>query len=147
MGMKKEEAERIRDSINATMTDIMKKRFKNPDIMPADDGSLEGVAFELNGKMYGIHYQSWKDIRNSYFGEIDEMANFTKKFLSQITGMPEKTGFSQMVNAIRKSPDKYQAKYEELLPKFLTRSAELIDNAETRTDLPKFIDGISKSRA
>lgn len=147
MDMKKEEAERIRDSINATMTDIMKKRFKNPDIMKADDGSLEGVAFELNGKLYGIHYQSWKDIRNGYFSEIDEMANFTKKFLSQITGMPEKAGFSQMVNAIRKTPDKYQTKYEELLPKFIQRSQELIDNANNRTDLPKFIDDISKSRA
>ena len=61
--------------------------------------------------------------------------------------MPEKSGFSQMVNVIRKNPEKYQAKYEELLPKFITRSAELIDNAQTRTDLPKFIDDISKSRA
>lgn len=147
MDMKREEAERVRDSINAAMTDIMKRKFKNPDIMPKDDGSLEGVAFELGGRLYGIHYQSWKDIRNGYFSEIDEMANFTKKFLSQITGMPEKAGFSQMVNAIRNNPEKYQAKYEELLPKFVTRSAELIDNAQTRTDLPKFIDDISKSRA
>ena len=88
--MKREQAETIRDQINAAMTDLMKKKFKNPDIMPADDGSLEGVAFELGGRLYGIHYQSWKDIRNGYFSEIDEMKDFTKLFLANITGSPEK---------------------------------------------------------
>lgn len=129
------------------MTDLMKKKFKNPDIMPADDGSLEGVAFELGGRLYGIHYQSWKDIRNNYFNDIDEMANFTKKFLREITGMNEHSGFSKMVTTIRTNPEKYQAKYEELLPKFIERAQELVKHAKDRTDLPRFIDNISKSRA
>lgn len=79
----------------------MKRKFKNPNIMKADDGSLEGVAFELNGNLYGIHYQSWKDIRNSYFSEIDEMKDFTKLFLANITGSPDKASIIQMVNKIR----------------------------------------------
>lgn len=84
--MKKEQADQMKMMINASMTEIMKKKFKNPDIMKADDGSLEGVAFELNGKLYGIHYQSWKDIRNGYFKDIDEMADFVKNFLADVTG-------------------------------------------------------------
>lgn len=99
--MKKQEAEELRDKINAALTDIMKRKFKNPDIMKADDGSLEGVAFELKGNLYGIHYQSWKDIRNGYFSEIDEMSDFTKRFLSAITGKSEKGSLVAMVNAIR----------------------------------------------
>ena len=104
------------------MTDLMKRKFKNPDIMPSDDGSLEGVAFELNGNLYGIHYQSWKDIRNGYFSEIDEMADFTKRFLSAITGKSDKGSLVAMVNAIRQNPKEYQAKYEELLPKYIERA-------------------------
>ena len=145
--MKKQEAESLRDQINAAMTDIMKKKFKNPDIMRADDGSLEGVAFELRGKLYGIHYQSWKDIRNGYFSDIDEMKDFTKIFIAQVTGQSEKGSLVKMVNAIRQNPDEYQEKYQELLPKFIKRSQELIKNAQDRTDLPKFIDKISKNRA
>ena len=145
--MKKGEAENLRDQINAAMTDLMKRKFKNPDIMRADDGSLEGVAFELNGNLYGIHYQSWKDIRNGYFSEIDEMKDFTKLFLAKVTDSPDKASIVQMVNKVRQNPEEYQAKYEELLPKFIERAQELVKNAETRTDLPKFIDTLSKSRA
>lgn len=145
--MKKQEAEWLRDKINAALTDIMKRKFKNPDIMRADDGSLEGVAFELNGNLYGIHYQSWKDIRNGYFSEIDEMKDFTKLFLARVTDSPDKASIVQMVNKVRQNPEEYQAKYEELLPKFIERAQELVKNAETRTDLPKFIDTLSKSRA
>ena len=145
--MKKQEAEELRDKINAALTDIMKRKFKNPDIMPADDGSLEGVAFELNGRLYGIHYQSWKDIRNGYFSEIDEMTDFTKRFLSAVTGKSEKGSLVAMVNAIRQNPKEYQAKYEELLPKYIDRAQELATHAKGRTDLPRFIDKISKARA
>ena len=120
--MKKHEAEELRDKINAALTDIMKRKFKNPDIMKADDGSLEGVAFELKGNLYGIHYQSWKDIRNGYFSEIDEMKDFTKLFLARITGSPDKASIVQMVNKVRQNPEEYQAKYEELLPKFIERA-------------------------
>ena len=127
--MKKAEAEQLRDMINAALTDIMKKKFKNPDIMPEDDGSLEGVAFELGGNLYGIHYQSWKDIRNGYFSEIDEMKDFTKLFLARITGSPDRASIVQMVNKVRQHPEEYQAKDEELLPKFIERSQELVKNA------------------
>ena len=127
--MKKAEAEQLRDMINAALTDIMKKKFKNPDIMPEDDGSLEGVAFELGGNLYGIHYQSWKDIRNGYFSEIDEMKDFTKLFLARITDSPDRASMVQMVNKVRQHPEDYQAKYEELLPKFIERSQELVKNA------------------
>ena len=104
------------------MTDLMKKKFKNPDIMPADDGSLEGVAFELNGQLYGIHYQSWKDIRNGYFSEIDEMKDFTKLFLARVTDSPDKASIVQMVNKVRQNPEQYQDKYSELLPKYIERA-------------------------
>lgn len=120
--MRKGQAETIRDQINASMTDLMKKKFRNPDIMPADDGSLEGVAFELNGNLYGIHYQSWKDIRNSYFSEIDEMKDFTKLFLAKVTGSPDKASIVQMVNKVRQNPEQYQDRYSELLPKFIERA-------------------------
>ena len=145
--MKKQEAEELRDKINAALTDIMKRKFKNPDIMPEGDGSLEGVAFELKGKLYGIHYQSWKDIRNGYFSEIDEMKDFTKLFLARVTDSPDRASLVQMVNKVRQEPEKYQDKYAELLPKFIERAQELVKNAETRTDLPKFIDKLSKARA
>lgn len=120
--MKKEQAESIRDQINAAMTDLMKRKFKNPDIMPADDGSLEGVAFELNGQLYGIHYQSWKDIRNGYFSEIDEMKDFTKLFLARVTDSPDRASIVQMVNKVRQNPEQYQDRYSELLPKYIERA-------------------------
>ena len=142
--MGKQEAEDIRDKINASFTDLLKKKFKNPDIMKADDQSLEGVAFKLNGKMYGIHYQSWKDLKHKYSGEIEEMANFTKQFLREITDAGPGASFLSMISMIRNEPKKYQDKYKELLPKFVAKSQELVNHAQTRTDLPKYIDNMSK---
>lgn len=54
--MKPSVAEDVKMQINAALTDIFKDKFKNPSIMKKDDKSLEGVAFELNGKLYGVHY-------------------------------------------------------------------------------------------
>ena len=54
--MKASVANDIKMQINAALTDIFKDKFKNPSVMKKDDKSLEGVAFELNGKLYGVHY-------------------------------------------------------------------------------------------
>ena len=145
--MGKSEAEALRDKINASLTDVMKRKFKNPDIMPEEDESLEGVAFELGGQLYGIHYQSWKDLKEKYGAEMHEMQNFTKIFLARVTGQSENGPILRMVNMIRENPEKYQEKYNELLPQFIERSASLVKHAQDRTDLPRFIDKFSKGRA
>lgn len=105
--MKKSEAEPIRDQINASMTEIMKRKFKNPDIMPEDDQSLEGVVFELNGVKYGIHYQEWKDLKEKYGSEKHEMDSIIKTFLAAITdGNPNSTVL-KLISPIRNNPEAY----------------------------------------
>lgn len=143
----KAEAESLRDQANAALSQLMRQKFPNPDLMPDGDRSLEGVAFELDGNLYGIHYQEWKDTRNGYFSEIDEMKDFSKSFLAKVAGLPERTGISQLVSAIRQNHDDCQRRYEELLPAHLKRAEELKAHAASRTDLPRFIDSLSKARA
>lgn len=125
----------------------MKRKFKNPDIMPEGDKSLEGVAFELNGQLYGIHFDEWKELKSKYTGEMHEMDTIIKTFLAQITGGKETSTVSKLINVIRQNPERYQDKYRELLPKFLDRSQELISHSGSRTDIPKFIGNLAKDRA
>ena len=80
--MKKQDAESLRDKINLALIDLMKSRFKNPDIMPEGDKSLEGVAFELGGQLYGVHFPEWKELKQKYTGEMHEMDTIIKTFLA-----------------------------------------------------------------
>jgi len=105
--MKSSAANELKMQINAALTDIFKKKFKNPSIMKKDDKSLEGVAFQLNGNLYGIHYQSWKDIRQGYYKDIDEIKEFVKLFLAKLTDKTAGSSISSMVKEIRSDLPKY----------------------------------------
>lgn len=142
--MNKQQAEAIRDEINQVMTRIMHEKMPNPDIMPKDDKSIEGVAFELNGKLYGINYAEWKDFKHKYTDEMRTMSDALRNFMAELTGMNPNGKFLPIVNELRSNPDKYQAKYEEMLPEFVKSCQDTIANARTRTDIPKFIDARSK---
>lgn len=145
--MKREQAEGLRDSINAALMKVMQSKFKNPDIMPEGDKSLEGVVFELNDTKYGIHFDDWKELKKRYTGEMHEMDNLIKVFLSQITGGDEGQTVLNLINPIRQNPEKYQERYRELLPKFIQKSQELVQHSASRTDIPKFIGNLAKSKA
>ena len=145
--MKSSVANDVKMQINAALTDIFKDKFKNPSIMKKDDKSLEGVAFELNGKLYGVHYQSWKDIRQGYYKDIDEIKDFVKIFLAKLTDMTPMTPISKMVNTIRADLPTYQAKYKKMYKKFLSRRKELVDKMMSDKTLPKFVRSVGQDRA
>jgi cytidyltransferase-like protein len=144
--VKKAEAEEIRDQINIALTEIFKSRFENPDIMPKDDKSLEGVAFELNGNLYGIHYQSWKDIRHSYYADIDEVKEFVQRFLARMIGKPETTLLGSLISEIRSNIETYQPMWEKSYKEFLKQKNELIDRVLANKSLPKFVQQVGQHR-
>ena len=137
-------AEEIKMEINAALTDILKKKFKNPPIMDPEDESLEGVVFELGGNLYGIHYQSWKDIRKSYFADIDEVKEYVKLFLAKMTGKSENASISSMVSEIRSNMDKYQPIWKKSYKEFLAKRKELTDKVLNDKSLPKFVQQVGK---
>lgn len=116
----------------------------NPEIMKKDDKSIEGVAFELNGNLYGINYQEWKEYKHKYTDEMRSMSDALKNFMSQITGFNPNGKFLDLINEIRKNPDKYQGEYQRLLPKFVKDCKNTIASARSRNDIPKFIGARSR---
>ena len=68
-------------------------------------------------------------MKEKYGAEMHEMQDFTKIFLARVTDQNENGPLLRMVNMIRENPEKYQEKYNELLPQFIERSAELIKHA------------------
>lgn len=142
-----EEAENIKLQINAALTEVFKKKFSNPSLMKANDGSLEGVAFELNGNLYGIHYQTWKDIRTGYYKEIDEAKEFVIRFLAKLAGKSPDSPKSKIVDEIRQNFDKCQAQYSVVWKEWLKRKDELINRLKNATDLPKFVQSAALNRA
>jgi hypothetical protein len=107
--------------------------------MKTDDKSLEGVAFELNGQLYGIHYQSWKDTRTGYYKDIDEAKDFVKIFLAKMTGKTIDSPMSKIVEEIKDNFNKYQQIYQKVWKKWLHKKDELIKKLKNASDLPKFI--------
>lgn len=144
--VKKAEAETLKMEINAALTDLLKKKFKNPDIMPEGDPSLEGVAFELGGELYGIHYQSWKDIRHSYYSDIDEVKEFVQRFLARMIDKPETTPLGSLIAEIRTDIEKYQPMWEKSYKDFLKKKNELVDKILNDKSLPKFVQQVGKHR-
>lgn len=144
--VKKAEAENLKLEINAALTEIFKQKFKNPDIMPKGDKSLEGVAFELGGELYGIHYQSWKDIRHSYYEDIDEVKEFVQRFLARMIDKPETTPLGSLVSEIRSNIEKYQPIWEKSYKDFLVKKQELTNKILSDTSKPKFIQQVGRHR-
>ena len=145
--LKAKPAEEIKMEINAALTDIFKEKFKNPSIMDPEDESLEGVAFELDGNLYGIHYQSWKDIRTSYYKDIDAVKEYVTRFLADMTGKSENTGLGALVSEIRSNIDVYQPIWEKSYKEFLAKRKELTDKVSNDKSLPKFVQKVGKYRA
>ena len=145
--LKKEQAEEIKNQINASLTDIFKSKFKNPDIMPKGDESLEGVAFELNGNLYGIHYQSWKDLKHSYFEDIDEVRDFVRLYLARMMEKPEGSLLSSLVSEIRNNIDKWQPVWEKHWKDFINKRKEVTDKVLADEKRPNFIKAFGREQA
>lgn len=145
--IKGKEAEQIKMEINDALTNIFKSKFKNPSIMDPNDKSLEGVAFELNGKLYGVHYQSWKDIRTSYYADIDEIKEYVHRFLARMVGVKETTTLGSIVTEIRNNINKYQNIWKNSYKEFLRKRKELTDKLLNDTELPKFVRSVGQDRA
>ena len=144
--LKKAEAEELKMEINVALTNIFKNKFKNPSIMPEGDKSLEGVAFELGGELYGIHYQSWKDIRRGYYEDIDEVKEFVQRFLARMIDKPETTPLGSLVSEIRLDIEKYQPLWEKSYKQFLAKKNELVNKILSDTSKPKFVQQVGRHR-
>lgn len=145
--LNKTTAEEIRDKINSALTSIFKLKFKNPDIMPKGDQSLEGVAFELNGNLYGIHYQSWKDLKHSYFEDIDEVRDFVRLYLARMMGKPEGSLLSSLVSELRNNIDQWQPVWEEHWKDFIKKRKEVTDKVLADETRPNFIKKFGQEQA
>ena len=144
--LKKAEAEALKMEINDALTTLFKEKFSNPDIMPEGDQSLEGIAFDLNGNLYGIHYQSWKDIRHSYYEDIDEIRDFLQIFLAKMVDKPATTPLGSLVSKIRANIDEYQPMWKKSWKDFLKRKNELIAKITNNKTLPKFVQQVGQHK-
>lgn len=145
--LNKATAENLRDQINAALTEIFQTKFKNPNIMPKDDQSLEGVAFELNGELYGIHYQSWKDLKHTYFEDIDEVRDFVRLYLARMMGKPEGSLIGSLVTELRNNIEKWQPVWEEHWKDFIKKRKEVTDKVLADETRPNFIRKYGQEQA
>ena len=142
-----EQTDRLKNQLNNDLTKVFKSKFKNPSIMKDDDKSIEGVAFELNGNLYGINYQSWKDIKQNNLKSVIEIQDFVKNFLAKIAGMSENSNINTIVKELRNNIDKYQPIYKSQYKDFLRQRHEIIDNLNNDTKIPKFVKSFGQYRA
>lgn len=143
--MGKQQAESLRDRINSTLTEMYKTQFKSPDIMSNGD-TLEGVVLELNGNTYGIHYDSWKEIKNKNLGLSTDIDDLFKRMVGELVDMSPNVGMGKMFAKLRQNKDMYQDKYKELLPKFKGMIEDIRKRGQDMSGMSKYARELTKGK-
>lgn len=143
--MDKQQAEDIRDRINSALTEAYKDKFSSPDIMK-DGSTLEGVVLELNGTMYGIHYDSWKDIKNRNLGLSQDIDDLFGNMVGELVGMSPTVGMGKLMTKLRNNKSALQERYKELLPKFKKMISDLVDRGRDMSTMSRYAQALTKGK-
>lgn len=145
MDMSRQKAEEIRDEINKCLTDAYKREFKSPDIMK-DGETLEGVVLELKGKTYGIHYDSWKEIKSRNLGLSQSIDDAFGDMVGELVGMSPTVGMGKLLTKLRANKDDLQERYRELLPKFRKTIQDIINRGQNMDGMSKYAKALTKGK-
>ena len=83
-----------------------------------DGGTLAGVVLELNGNIYGIHYDSGKEIKGRNLGLSQSIDDAFGDMVGELVGMSPTVGMGKLLTKLRANKGDLQERYKELLPKF-----------------------------